>query len=456
MERGPGLVKRSQSEGPYVQEVPLCRLRLRGSHHRRGPASGQDLLQYFLSFGAKGLIGIAVLGVLNVVFGVVALQLGSYYRSGHHDEVFERITHPALRRVIDVVLVFSGFAMGFVMLAGAGANLEQQFGLPAWAGSALCAVLVILTAFLDFDRIMKVIGVFTPMIIVAITILTIYSLATPHPGVAELNAAASQVTPALPNLWLSTINYFALCVVNGIAMAFMLGGSVLRIGEARRAGRIGGTIIALVIGADALCLYLNMDRVWDVNVPALEIARSIHPAFAFVYTLIIFALIYNTVFSLFYSTARRFSGGETRRMRIVLVGVVAVGYAASLMGFKKLIGGMYPIIGWLGVALLAVLAVGWLRERSSVLREENLRRKLIRVLVRKHADDLEYTDEHRAQARTLAQASVVDGAELRREADSIAEQIADTQDDAAAYAREALPVDEALVEQAIEADRANG
>ena len=73
---------------------------------------------------------------------------------------------------------------------------------------------------------------------------------------------------------------------------------------------IGGTIIALVIGADALCLYLNMDRVWDVNVPALEIARSIHPAFAFVYTLIIFALIYNTVFSLFYSTARRFSGAS--------------------------------------------------------------------------------------------------------------------------------------------------
>ena len=53
--------------------------------------------------------------------------------------------------------------------------------------------------------------------------------------------------------------------------------------------------------------------------------------------------------------------------------------------------------------------------------------------MRKHADDLEYTDEHRAQARTLAQASVVDGAELRREADSIAEKIADTRDDAAAY-----------------------
>ena len=414
-----------------------------------GLASGQDLLQYFLSFGAKGLIGIVALGVLNVIFGVVALQLGSYFRSDNHDEVFERITHPVLRRVIDVVLIFSAFTMGFVMLAGAGANLQQQFGVPTWAGSLLCALLVILTAFLDFDRIMNVIGVFTPIIMIAIAVLAIYSLVTPHAGIAELNAAARNVTPALPNLWLATINYFALCVVGGIAMAFVLGGSILRIGEARRAGRIGGVLIALVLGADALALYLNVDRIWDVNVPALAIARSIHPIFAFGYTLVIFALIYNTAFSLFYSTARRFSGGSTSRMRLVLIGVVAAGYAASFMGFKKLIGVMYPVIGWLGVVLLIILAVGWLRERSAVVREENLRRKLIRLLVRKHADDLEFTDEDRVEARTLARASVVDGVELRRDASSAAEEIVDAQDDAATYARTQLPVDEELVAEQI-------
>ena len=40
-----------------------------------GLASGQDLLQYFLAFGAKGLIGIVALGVLNVIFGVVPCSL---------------------------------------------------------------------------------------------------------------------------------------------------------------------------------------------------------------------------------------------------------------------------------------------------------------------------------------------------------------------------------------------
>ena len=84
-----------------------------------------------------------------------------------------------------------------------------------------------------------------------------------------------------------------------------------------------------------------------------------------------------------------------------------------------------------------------------MIREENLRHKLIRVQVRKHADDLEYTDADRAEAQRLARASVVDATSLRRDADSIAEQIVATHDDAAAYARAQLPVDEDLVAQQI-------
>ena len=111
-----------------------------------GLASGQDLLQYFLSFGVMGVLGIAVMGGLNVVFGSLALQLGSYFRSDHHDEVFGRIAHPVVNRLIDIVLVASSFIMGFVMLAGAGANLQQAFGLPTMWGAFVCGLMVVVTA----------------------------------------------------------------------------------------------------------------------------------------------------------------------------------------------------------------------------------------------------------------------------------------------------------------------
>ena len=40
-----------------------------------GVSSGQDLLQYFVSFGVWGLIGVIVLGVLHVGFGRSMLSL---------------------------------------------------------------------------------------------------------------------------------------------------------------------------------------------------------------------------------------------------------------------------------------------------------------------------------------------------------------------------------------------
>ncbi|MDU4411681.1 MAG: hypothetical protein E7I58_09050, partial [Streptococcus sp.] len=46
-----------------------------------GLSSGQDLMQYFVSFGLVGLLGVLVLAVLNAFFGKIILTLGSYYRS---------------------------------------------------------------------------------------------------------------------------------------------------------------------------------------------------------------------------------------------------------------------------------------------------------------------------------------------------------------------------------------
>ena len=139
-----------------------------------GLSSGQDLLQYFLSFGFPGLIGVIALGVLNIIFGKILLTLGCYYQSKNHQEVLKKISSPIVNKIIDLTLIIASFVIGFVMVAGAGANLEQQFAIPAWAGSALCSILILLTAFLDFDKITKVLGIFTPVMIVLLALIMIY------------------------------------------------------------------------------------------------------------------------------------------------------------------------------------------------------------------------------------------------------------------------------------------
>lgn len=205
-----------------------------------GLSSGQDLLQYFLSFGKIGLVGVALLGVLNIIFGKIMVTLGCYYRLDNHEKVFSEITHPIITKILDLVLVVGSFSMGFVMVSGAGSNLQQQFHIPFWIGSLICSLLIVFVAFLDFEKITSVLGFFTPVMIVMIFLITAYTFIGKSYDFNTLDSVAKTIEPAMGNLWISVIDYYALCAMTGVSMAFILGGSVVRIGVAEKGGTVGG------------------------------------------------------------------------------------------------------------------------------------------------------------------------------------------------------------------------
>ena len=65
-----------------------------------GLSSGQDIMQYSLSFGRKGLMSIVVLGIINTLFGLVTITLGSYFQAKHHDDVLKEIAPTPIRKLI--------------------------------------------------------------------------------------------------------------------------------------------------------------------------------------------------------------------------------------------------------------------------------------------------------------------------------------------------------------------
>lgn len=406
-----------------------------------GLSSGQDMLQYFLSFGQAGIWGVIALGLLNVIFGRIIVTLGSHYQSSNHQEVLEQIAHPVINRIIDVTLIISCFVVGFVMVAGAGANLQQQFGLPSWAGALLCSLLIIVISFMDFNKITRVLGIFTPLIILMILVVTAYTFAGKTYDFTALNAVADTMEPVMPNIYLSVMNYFALCVMNGVSMALVLGGSVIRISDAEKGGALGGVIIGVIVTCAALALFANLDMVKDAEIPMLMIVNHIHPLFAFAYALVIFALIFNTAFSLYYATARRFAGDDVRKMHRYIIGIVILGYICSFGGFTKLVSWMYPLLGYMGFLVLAVLSVAWIQERDNIIREKFLRRKMIRLLFRKYDDDYEFTRQNKQTFQKLGEMSAADTEGLKKDIKAYVEDVVENHDDLQAYAKENLSME---------------
>ena len=158
----------------------------------------------------------------------------------------------------------------------------------------------------------------------------------------------------------------------------------------------------------------------------LTIAEQIHPLFSLLYALIIFGLIFNTAFSLFYALAKRFSSNKPKRFYLILIATVAIGYGLSFMGFKELVSIMYPLLGYVGCLMLVILAVAWIKERGNIKGEKSLRRKMIRLITKKYDDKQEYTIRDKATFHQLGEDSIIDTKSIKSDIkDLVKEQFVD-------------------------------
>lgn len=374
-----------------------------------GLSSGQDLMQYFVSFGSMGIAGVIALAVLNIIFGKIIITTGCYFHTNNHEEILSQIAHPITKKILDITLIIAGFVIGMVMIAGAGSNLQQQFSLPYWAGGLICTLLIILVSFLDIDKIMNVLGVFTPILLVLLLVITGYTFIGHTYDFSQLNQAAQTIPTTLPNIWVSVINYFSLCALTGVSMAFILGGSLIRIPVAKKGGAIGGFLIGLIVLCATLVLFARVDAVKSAEIPMLIIAQEISPVFATVYALVIFGLIFNTAFSLFYSLASRIAKGDRKKMIQAMILLSLAGYALSFVGFKTLISILYPILGYMGIVLLIVLAKAWLTSQNELKKEQKIRGRMMDLAKKKLHPKMSFGKKEQLEYAKLSKASAANG-----------------------------------------------
>jgi uncharacterized membrane protein YkvI len=389
-----------------------------------GFATGQEVIQYFVSFGALGVWGAVISGILMTVAGAVIIQLGSYFLAEEHNMVFRHVAHPVLSKVLDVSITITLFAVGLVMLAGAGSTLEQQFGLPSWIGAGLLTVLVMVTGLLDVDKVSAIISGVTPLIIVAVIVGFVYTMLNLPSDLAALDAIATQADSPVRPWWLSALNYTGMALLLGVSMCLVIGGSNPNPREAGWGGVAGGALYTVLLLMAAAILYLNIARIGAAEVPMLELFDSMHPALGYVMVVIVFAMIYNTAIGMFYALGRRLTASHQHRYRPVFLLTCVAGYAVSFVGFGTLMSYVYPAIGYIGMVMIVVVVGWWLKERVTIMQETG-RRDRIRVMLalreqpgrrfsRKHAARLEeIVGRSNIEPATITDAIEIEVSEMR-------------------------------------------
>lgn len=371
-----------------------------------GFASGQEAMQYFVAFGTQGFWGVALGAALMMISGIAILQLGSYFQANEHTAVYDKVSGPITSKIMDWATLVTLFSIGFVMFAGGGSNLQQQFGWPTWVGGTLMLILVLLTGKLNVDKVTTVIGMITPFIIVFIVLATAYTIATTDVDFgAASNYAVDEVSTTLPNWWISALNYTGLNVLCAVSMSIVIGGNFLDGRSVGLGGLFAGIIYLALLGLLVTSLFFVVREVNGQDLPVLEMINQINPALAYPMTIAIFSMVFNTAVGMFYAMAKRLTRNKPEKFYTVYFIACIIGFALSFIGFQALVGWVYPILGYMGLLVIAVMSITWIKNRGK-LNEESDRRRRARVLVARKLDPRKrFTLKNKKELAKLAAAS---------------------------------------------------
>lgn len=402
-----------------------------------GFASGQEALQYFVAFGNMGLWGVLLASALMIITGVAILQLGSYFQADEHTAVYDNISGPIVSRILDWGTLATLFSIGFVMFAGGGSTISQQFeGVPIWVGGAIMLVLVLLVGLLDVDKVSNVIGAITPFIIIFVVLATGYTIIVTDVDWSQANEfAVNNVESPLSNWWLAALNYTGLNVMCAVSMSIVIGGNILDNRAVGVGGLIGGFFYLLLLALLVVSLYMVAPEVYKQDLPVLTLINHVSPALGYFMTFIIYGMVFNTAIGMFYAMGKRLTRKKPKLFYPVYAGACVVGFILSFIGFKQLVSSVYPILGWIGLLMIAVMVITWITQRDKITSESD-RRVRARTLVKRRLDPREhFTKKNERELRKLAAASNMETEEfVSTVADEIHEEL--EADDEIEYDRE--------------------
>lgn len=352
-----------------------------------GFATGQELIQYFTSYGLYGLAAVVVFAVVFVFYNFCFARVGAQQRFEHGNDIYRYYCGRRLGAFFDYYSTAFCYMSFFVMVGGVSSTLNQGFGLPMWVGGTLLAVVVVGVVCLGLNKLVDVIGVLGPVNIVFFIAVGVVVLAVDWPqipgGLAAIDEGALEgsqgdegIVQAGGHWFLAGLTYAGFVLLFFASFMTLLGA---KNGRANlRAGIVVAAVaISVAITVIALAQAANINTggdglfVWNAPIPNLLLAEKVWHRLPVVYATVVFLSGCGTSIPLLYNPVSRFAEEGTARFRLLAIGLGAIGLLIGLfVPYRTLVNVIYGLNGYIGAVLLVFMIVRTVRDARTVRRGE--------------------------------------------------------------------------------------
>lgn len=338
-----------------------------------GFATGQEILQYFAVYGTGAFAALIVYLIVGSLMDVEFITTGQREQFEQKDGIYRYYAGKYLGTFYDYFTNLFVYMSFVVMCSGAGATLEQHYGIPAWVGVVIMAVASGFTVTLGLKRIADIIGKIGPALIVILIIICIINIFVGDSSISEGIAMIPEldILSAGPNWGIAIFNYLGFGILWMVAFLPLYGKTLKSQKEAAIGQTLGVVLFSITTLIVVLAMFANMASMEGSQIPILTMALNLSPAFAGIYAILIMFAIYSSAVPLLYGPATRFVNESTSKGKVIIVALSLIGaFVACLLPFNVLMNYIYVINGYVGIVFIILVAIKVVRRVSNSKEKE--------------------------------------------------------------------------------------
>ena len=345
-----------------------------------GFATGQEILQYFASWGPEGMAA-ALLGsalLMGISFSILVRDGFLHNEDFHKDsDCFAYYGGKYIGGFIDIFSIALVLGVYVEVFAGCGATINQYFGLPAFTGAIVMGIIVAAVVMLGLKRIVQILSCLGVVFIIYTVCFGIYCIAACGGTVAEAGSRLPEYIAegkvlqisvlGIKNPFWAGLNYGGVNLIVAVAFVLALGRGTRSRAEAAAGGAGAGVVFMVPVLFSAITILLNIDYIAEhgQQVPSLAAVSNMLPSIGKIYLVILVLGIFTTLTGYTWLIVDRFAEEGTKKSRIICAAVVLFGmFAGSILTFNAVINVLFPIAGLVGMFLTLLMIIKEIRIRT--------------------------------------------------------------------------------------------
>lgn len=338
-----------------------------------GFATGQEILQFYTAYGKASILGVLVSMFLFSWAGGTIMSCGYDEKTEKEIHGYKKYCGKYLGALYEWFVVVFLACILIIMISGAGATLNECFGLPHYVGTIVLAILVYITYVLGLKRLVDIIGAIGPVIIILTLLVGLITIGRTGLilGNVDVYVANANIPKASSNALISGILYVAYNIFSAVIFLSALGQYGNSRKESQCGGIFGGILIMSATFVVNLAFLANAEKIGQLSIPTLFLARQISPVLEIVFSVVIMLGIFSTASPVGWTVCDRFVKEGTTKSRVFAALLMIVSLACGQLPFGKLVGTIYPLTGYLGILLLICIALYRIRQILPVCKNDH-------------------------------------------------------------------------------------